>query len=351
MVDFTLLEPLGVTAHIVPWNYPLGMAIRSLAPALAAGCTAVLKPAEQSPLIGADARPSSPPRPGFPAGVLNVVTGFGEEAGDALVRHPLVRGITFTGSVETGRHDPGGRGARHQAGRARARRQEPGHRLRRRRSRTGWSSDAAPTAPSATPARSARLPAAISCIAKIRDEFLDRALQRTAAKLTVGPGLDDPDLGPIVSDEQYAKVTGYVAEGTREGARLRHRRATAATTCSAATSSRRPSSTASTPTPASRARRSSARSASRSTSPTRTRRCASPTASATASSPASTPATSRAPCGWRSELEAGSVWINGWFIGGQQAPTGGIKDSGIGRERGLPGIRNYLQIKNVAIRL
>ena len=50
-------------------------------------------------------------------------------------------------------------------------------------------------------------------------------------------------------------------------------------------------------------------------------------------------------------LEAGSVWINGWYIGGQQAPTGGIKDSGIGRERGLPGIRNYLQIKNVAIRL
>ena len=50
-------------------------------------------------------------------------------------------------------------------------------------------------------------------------------------------------------------------------------------------------------------------------------------------------------------LEAGSVWINGWFIGGQQAPTGGIKDSGIGRERGLPGVRNYLQIKNVGIRL
>jgi aldehyde dehydrogenase (NAD+) len=50
-------------------------------------------------------------------------------------------------------------------------------------------------------------------------------------------------------------------------------------------------------------------------------------------------------------LEAGSVWINGWYIGGQQAPTGGIKDSGIGRERGLPGVRNYLQIKNVGIKL
>ncbi|MFL5336907.1 MAG: aldehyde dehydrogenase family protein, partial [Geminicoccaceae bacterium] len=102
VVDFTLMEPLGVTAHIVPWNYPLGMAARSLGPALAAGCTAVLKPAEQTPLtalrlaeLALDA--------GLPPGVLNVVTGHGEEAGAPLVRHPLVRGVTFTGSVPTGR--------------------------------------------------------------------------------------------------------------------------------------------------------------------------------------------------------------------------------------------------------
>src|SRR5207302_5578389 len=71
VVDFTLLEPLGVTAHIVPWNFPLGMAIRSLAPALAAGCTAVLKPAEQSPLSAlkfAELLPEA----GFPQGVVNV---------------------------------------------------------------------------------------------------------------------------------------------------------------------------------------------------------------------------------------------------------------------------------------
>src|SRR5919108_2961302 len=87
VVDFTLLEPLGVTAHIVPWNFPLGMAMRSLAPALAAGCTAVLKPAEQSPLSAlkfAELLPEA----GIPKGVVNVVTGYGEEAGEALVRHP-----------------------------------------------------------------------------------------------------------------------------------------------------------------------------------------------------------------------------------------------------------------------
>ena len=102
-IDFTMLEPLGVTAHIVPWNFPLGMAMRSLAPALAAGCTAVLKPAEQSPLSALAFAEIAADRPAFRRACINVVTGFGEEAGEALVRHPLVRGVTFTGSVETGR--------------------------------------------------------------------------------------------------------------------------------------------------------------------------------------------------------------------------------------------------------
>src|SRR4029453_2684226 len=101
-VDFTVLEPVGVTAHIVPWNYPRGMVARSVAPALAAGCTAVVKPAEQSPLT-ALAFAELCMRVGFPKGVVNVVAGYGEDAGAALVAHPLVRGITFTGSVETGR--------------------------------------------------------------------------------------------------------------------------------------------------------------------------------------------------------------------------------------------------------
>lgn len=76
VIDLTLPEPLGVTAHIVPWNFPLGMAMRSLAPALAAGCTAILKPAEQSPLsalrLGELCLEA-----GIPAGVVNVVTGYG----------------------------------------------------------------------------------------------------------------------------------------------------------------------------------------------------------------------------------------------------------------------------------
>jgi acyl-CoA reductase-like NAD-dependent aldehyde dehydrogenase len=94
-------EPVGVCALIVPWNYPMLMATQKVAPALAAGCTVVLKPAEQAPLtalelarIGAEA--------GLPPGVLNVVTGFGKEAGEPLLVHPLVDKVSFTGSRETG---------------------------------------------------------------------------------------------------------------------------------------------------------------------------------------------------------------------------------------------------------
>lgn len=100
-VSYSIEEPLGVTAHVVPWNYPLSTAARSVAPALAAGCTAVVKPAEQTPmtaLLLAELMAEA----GLPAGALNVVTGTGAEAGAPLVAHPDVRHVTFTGSTVTG---------------------------------------------------------------------------------------------------------------------------------------------------------------------------------------------------------------------------------------------------------
>ena len=100
-IGYSIEEPVGVTAHIIPWNYPLSTAARSIAPALAAGCTVVAKPAEQTPLTAlmlADILS----RAGLPAGVCNVVTGTGAEAGGPLVSHQDVRHVTFTGSVPTG---------------------------------------------------------------------------------------------------------------------------------------------------------------------------------------------------------------------------------------------------------
>ncbi len=101
-LSLSLREPIGVAAQIIPWNYPLLMAAWKLAPAIAAGCTCVLKPAEQTPLTAlefagylADA--------GLPPGVINIITGFGEKTGAPLVKHPDVNKVAFTGSGAVGK--------------------------------------------------------------------------------------------------------------------------------------------------------------------------------------------------------------------------------------------------------
>lgn len=99
---FTRKEPVGVVAAITPWNFPLNMAAWKIAPALATGCTIVLKPAEETPLTSIRLAQLAL-EAGFPEGVVNVVTGLGHEAGAALVAHPGVAKIAFTGSTETGK--------------------------------------------------------------------------------------------------------------------------------------------------------------------------------------------------------------------------------------------------------
>jgi betaine-aldehyde dehydrogenase len=101
-LSLTLKEPVGVAGQIIPWNYPLAMAAWKLAPALAAGCTCVLKPAEQTPLSILQLAKSFE-EIGFPKGVINIVTGFGEGAGSPIVAHPLVDKIAFTGSSAVGK--------------------------------------------------------------------------------------------------------------------------------------------------------------------------------------------------------------------------------------------------------
>ena len=101
-VSLTLKEPVGVAGQIIPWNYPLLMAAWKLAPALAAGCTCVLKPAEQTPLTALEMA-NWFSEIGLPPGVVNVITGFGETCGAPLVKHPDVNKIAFTGSAEVGK--------------------------------------------------------------------------------------------------------------------------------------------------------------------------------------------------------------------------------------------------------
>jgi betaine-aldehyde dehydrogenase len=101
-LSFTLREPVGVAGQIIPWNYPLLMAAWKLAPALAAGCTCILKPAEQTPLTALEIA-NYIEEIGFPPGVINIVNGLGETAGAALVAHPGVDKIAFTGSAAVGK--------------------------------------------------------------------------------------------------------------------------------------------------------------------------------------------------------------------------------------------------------
>src|ERR1700691_2473067 len=99
---YTLREPVGVVGQIIPWNFPLMMAAWKLAPALAAGCTIVLKPAEQTPLTALRFGELIQ-EAGFPDGVVNIITGYGETAGAALANHPDVDKVAFTGSTEVGK--------------------------------------------------------------------------------------------------------------------------------------------------------------------------------------------------------------------------------------------------------
>jgi acyl-CoA reductase-like NAD-dependent aldehyde dehydrogenase len=213
---YTLREPVGVCGQIIPWNFPLLMAAWKVAPALAAGCTTVLKPAEQTPLtalrLGELALEA-----GIPEGVLNVVTGDGE-TGAALVAHPGVDKIAFTGSTAVGREI----GA--QAGRD----------LKRVTLELGGKSPNV-ILPDADLERAVRgsfqgiyFNTGQACNAGSRlfvpresfDEVVGK-LAASAEKMRLGAGLDpDTRLGPVVSAEQRERVTGYIEAGQAEGGEL-----------------------------------------------------------------------------------------------------------------------------------
>jgi acyl-CoA reductase-like NAD-dependent aldehyde dehydrogenase len=214
---YTLKEPVGVVAAIVPWNLPLLMAIKKLAPALATGCTIVLKPAEQTPIsIALLAQLTA--EAGIPAGVVNYVTGLGETAGAALVEHPGVDKVTFTGSVPTGKAIV---------------RAATGN-LKRVSLELGGKSpnivfdDADLDAVIAGAAAAAFATQGESCIAGSRlyvqrgifDEVVQR-LAKHAASITLGRGTDPAtQMGPLISAEHRDKVLGYVEIGVSEGAEV-----------------------------------------------------------------------------------------------------------------------------------
>lgn len=206
-------EPHGVTAHIVPWNYPAQITARSVGAALAVGNATVVKPAAEAPLVAlAYARLAR--EAGFPDGVLNVVPG-GAEAGSALTDHAGVDHVSFTGSVATGRVVAGacaarGRPSLLELGGKSAHLVLEGADLQR----------AAPVI-----ARALLLHAGQTCTAGTRvivHESLRGALVKALApyfdSATVGPGLTDPTVGPLVTEQQASRVQGFVERAEVEGA-------------------------------------------------------------------------------------------------------------------------------------
>ena len=216
-LTYTIREPLGVTAHIIPWNYPLALASRSLAPALAAGNTVVAKPAELTPLSLLKVAEYAQ-KAGLPDGVLNVVTGSGSQVGRALVSHPDIDGITFTGSTETGQ----------QIMEAAAKNITPvllelGGKNPNIVLPDADFDKAVQMAKFAIFTNAGQMCWAGSRLllhAEIYDRFLNE-LKRQTELLKIGPGLDEKtELGPMVSKEQQERIVGYIKSGQEEGARL-----------------------------------------------------------------------------------------------------------------------------------
>jgi phenylacetaldehyde dehydrogenase len=213
---YTLREPVGVAGQIIPWNFPLIMASWKLAPALAVGCTVVLKPAEQTPLtalrLGELVQEA-----GFPDGVVNIVPGFGETAGAALAAHPDVDKIAFTRSTEVGRLILAAA-----AGNLKKVSLELGGKSPNIVFQDADLEMAIPGSANAIFFNQGQCCTAGSRLfvhKSIFDKVIDGVAQ-SAKKLKIGPGLDPTsNLGPLVSQEQLDRVCGYLAAGVKEGAK------------------------------------------------------------------------------------------------------------------------------------
>lgn len=345
--SFTRHEPVGVVAAITPWNSPLLLATWKIAPALAAGCTIVIKPSEFTSASTLEfARLFE--EAGFPPGVFNVVTGFGDEVGGPLVNHPLVRKISFTGSDATGRriNEQAARDFKHTA-------MELGGKSPNIVFEDADLEQAAFGAISGIFAATGQ-----TCIAGSRLLVQDSVYDQVVAKLLevartakMGDPMDaGTQVGPVTTPPQYKKVLEYLQVAKQEGAKL----------LLGGTAADRPECGKGwfvEPTIFGDVKN--------------TMRIAQeevfgPVLSiirfrdeAEALQIANDVRFGLAAAVWTRDiaralrmserLQAGTVWVNTYRAVSFMAPFGGYKDSGLGRENGIDAIREYLQVKSVWI--
>jgi acyl-CoA reductase-like NAD-dependent aldehyde dehydrogenase len=343
-VDYVVPVPYGVSAQIVPWNYPVEMTARSLSAALAAGNAVVVKTPELDPLaitFIAEACEAV----GFPAGAVNILCGLGADAGAALAAHPDVDQIVFTGSVETGQSilrsaagnvvpcvmELGGKSAGIVF---------PDADLDNLTESTRWG----------IYLNSGQVCSAMSRLLvheSVHDQVVERIVAMSEA-LTVGPGIEDHFITPVISAGQLERVEGYCLSAVQQGA-------------TPATGGRRAAGNGghfmaptvfTGVTPDMAIAQEEVFGPVLAVIPFQDAEEALAIANGTKYGLAAgvfTADLDRAH--WMAaRLEAGQVYVNEWYAGGVETPFGGMKHSGFGREKGQEALANYYQSKNVGIR-
>ncbi|MEX0303812.1 MAG: aldehyde dehydrogenase family protein [Leisingera sp.] len=342
---FTVLEPIGVTAHILPWNYPISTLARGVAPALAAGAIVVAKPSELTPLttiLTAELASEA----GLPSGALNVVTGAGE-IGAALASHRDVAHVTFTGSTATGRKIMQS-ASKPVAGTT----LELGG-----KSPVVVLADADLDAAAEGVARGiffnagqvCAAGARLICEAPVHDALVEKVTAKARA-MTISHGLDDPDLGPLISASQLERVQGFVNRAKSEGLNCVTGGHIACPENLPEGYFYAPTIFADVPAEAEIARQEvfgpvlvthtcdSAEEALELANGTDFGLVAGIYTADTAQA-----------MRFARKAEAGQVFVNGFLKGGDTLPFGGVKESGIGREKGLAGLSAYCAIKSIVL--